>query len=416
MVFRIRTKQRIVAIMLSLMLMLTFLTLFNNLIQSTEATSTTITLSEVSLPSYRAIAPIEELKGYSLDTSYGKLYRFDVSNNYVYGLTDQGAVLRSTDLVNWEVLDSDVLSDSGIVSPVSAGIIATEDDVLFVMIKNSSNDRSVLLRSADSGATWQEVLNSTQVGCASNAFWTMDYPALGMIVETNNGTLIAGFYGDNNDGCVFRSDDKGVTWVKVFNATEFTSSSTKVRHIHPIVYDAELDRIIVGIDATPSGWGQWWAYSDDYGNTWNILLRSFGYGAPCMDVGSHSTIGFKLGDWYYLGGEGNELNVISENMSIIGYPRVLNTTLNTFLEHGGIVDNSNGVAYIGADGSVTTPTPIYAVVEGTTHIFPIIEFNDAFRATPLFIWQGKVVVRVYYSGPDKYYLYICPVFNWTYRV
>jgi len=197
---------------------------------------------------YKAI-----LNGYSISDIY-------VWNNTLWVITNDRALYKSTDLVNYELVNDDVIGSyieyDGL-SPIGKDILfITGNGTMLVALYNST--MFAIFKSNDYGISFVPVL------VVDKPFDVWDW------VETTNGTIFFAQYGgaSENLGLVYRSDDYGSTWSIVLNMTALTGESTK--HLHGLVYDSETNRLYA-IGGEPS-WNLAW--SDDYGNTWKVLKIS----------------------------------------------------------------------------------------------------------------------------------------------
>lgn len=123
-------------------------------------------------------------------------------------------------------------------------LFASSTGVLF-----TSADNHPLYRSADTGATWRV--------CLDVPVWRMD--------EDDLGGLYAGNYTKDAQhvATLYKSTDGGVTWT-----TAFTDAANQ--HIHTVRWDELGRRVYIAFGDEPTR-GQ--AYSDDYGASWQIIVR-----------------------------------------------------------------------------------------------------------------------------------------------
>jgi hypothetical protein len=116
------------------------------------------------------------------------------------------------------------------------------------------------------------------------------FPAMnlqGMILCSTNGYLFACSYalGAGKDVApfpneIYRSIDSGENWTIVY-----THSATANTHMHAIEFDKYRERVWCVIGDEDSGGRPGWAYSDDYGNTWDFVENDDASGqTPFMET------------------------------------------------------------------------------------------------------------------------------------
>ena len=199
------------------------------------------------------------------------------------------ALLVSSDLSNWQVLNRRILPEGYIVSGEKGFAVTKRGIILISATRNVDlweqskrvNNETIFQASFDYGKTFNNVLNVTLTarardGYEQRGFWHG-------VAETSNGTLFAGLY--EPQGLVFKSVDLGRSWSLAFNASsqgmgwQRQIHDVEVDPAHNFVYVATHDE--TGCNCNASIW-----VSTDYGNNWNLLysLSAGGAGIPAHHI------------------------------------------------------------------------------------------------------------------------------------
>lgn len=333
--------------------------------ESVEASPTTVSLSKASV-SYEAIW-VANLTIYDTTVDvYGDIYSIYPYNSYLYGITTKGYLLKSTDIVHWEILGNILNSTLQTYVPhdYKGGIFITSNGTIIVNFCNSTAGVYFILRGTETTFPFEVV--KTDIAWWSNAH----------IVETDQGTLVMTGYAGSavTDVLAWRSTDKGKTWTLVLNATNDlwypSGQNVTGRHSHYMYYDPLEDVIYIAggeRSATqPSSWiDRVTFYSNDDGITWNILGQIYQDGP---------VIAGEKG--LFFGGHGLKyLSYYSKKLILFNGPPLIGKVI--FPDVGGQqtgkFDYENDILYIGDYDSDEDYYDVYAVLEVNGTPMPFIK-------------------------------------------
>lgn len=201
--------------------------------------ATIVTLQRASV-SY-STAPGIYAGVYSADVGeYGKIYAVWPHGEYLYAITTRGWLLRSTDIVHWEVLGNVLPPEYRHLAHdyYRGGIYVTSNGTIIVNFCSVANDTYLLLRGTPDKFPFEVTLTGL---CA----WGNS-----PVVETDKGTLVTASYAGPLAyyGLVFTSSDMGKTWKLTLNITAYKTPGGRclaARHIHYIYYDPISKLVVV---------------------------------------------------------------------------------------------------------------------------------------------------------------------------
>ena len=220
------------------------------------------------------------------------------STGTAYGLFINGTeyyLAASDDFAHWSTVDRSVVP-RGYGVPAGGGLSVVSGGAVFVSATRLANaqNSTIFLASYDRGKDFRMVLNVT-LRAKPEAYTGIDTgPGGGFwhgVVQAGNGYLFAGLY--NPQGLVYRSEDNGMSWSLVFNASK---GSDWHNEIHDLVLNPmNGDLYAVTDDESGTGFNQSILVSADYGATWKMLYSAPSGGENLPVHLTPSTMGFMDG-------------------------------------------------------------------------------------------------------------------------